>query len=116
MTDISHKYFLGMFCVIDVRRIMKAIQDQEMYLIKIIKGGAMKTMSIILPILLVTVSYTLASGGSEVEGLGLMAAFFIAFGVLIVLYQLIPGLTLLGGMLKGIFSQTGKRAPDVSSE
>lgn len=72
----------------------------------------MKTMSIILSILLVTVSYSLTFGGIEVEGLGLMSAFFIAFGVLIVLYQFIPGLTLLGGMLKGIFSQPDKKAPD----
>jgi len=64
----------------------------------------MKTISTILISLLVTVSYALASGGNEVEGLGLMTAFFITFGVLIVLSQLIPGLVLLGGMLKVIFS------------
>ena len=50
----------------------------------------MKTLSIIVLSLLVTVSCALASGGTEVEGLGLMTSFFIAFGVLIVLYQFIP--------------------------
>jgi hypothetical protein len=76
----------------------------------------MKTISTIVLSLLVTVSYALASGSAEVEGLGLMGAFFIAFGVLIVLHQFIPGLMLLGGMLKGIFSPTGKKAPNVSSK
>jgi hypothetical protein len=64
---------------------------------------------------LVTVSNALASGGTEVESLGLMAALFIVFGVLIVLHQFIPGLMLLGGMLKGIFSSTDKKVSNVSS-
>jgi hypothetical protein len=76
----------------------------------------MKTMSIIVLSLLVTVSYAWASGGAEVEGMGLMAAFFIAFGVLIVLYQFIPGLMLIGGMLKEIFSPTEEKATGVSSK
>ena len=75
----------------------------------------MKTISTILLSLLVTVSNALASVGTEVEGLGLMAALFIAFGVLIVLHQFIPGLLLLGGMLKGIFSPTDKKVPNVRS-
>jgi hypothetical protein len=75
----------------------------------------MKTISTIVLSLLVTVSYALASGETDVEGLGLMAAFFIAFSVLIVLYQLIPGLMLLGGMLKGVFSNSDKKARSASS-
>lgn len=59
--------------------------------------------------LLVTVSYALASEGSGAEGLGLMGIFFIAFGVLIVLFQFVPGLLLLSGMLKGIFSTSDKK-------
>jgi hypothetical protein len=76
----------------------------------------MKTISTIVLSLLVTISYALASGGTENEGLGLMAAFFIAFGVLIVLHQFIPGLMLLGRMLKGIFSPTAKKVPNVNSD
>jgi hypothetical protein len=75
----------------------------------------MKTISTIILSLLVTVSNALASGGTEVESLGLMAALFIVFGVLIVLHQFIPGLMLLGGMLKGIFSSTDKKVSNVSS-
>jgi len=75
----------------------------------------MKTISTIVLSLLVTVSNVLASGNAEAEGLGLMSALFIAFGVLIILQQFIPGLLLLGGMLKGIFSPTDKKVPNVSS-
>jgi len=80
------------------------------------KEDVMKTLSTIVISLLVTASIALASGSTEIEGLGLMGALFIAFGVLIVLYQFIPGLMLLGGMLKGIFAPTGKKAPNVSSK
>jgi hypothetical protein len=79
------------------------------------KEDVMKTISTIVLSLLVAVSYALASGGTEVEGLGLMGALFIAFGVLIVLHQFVPGLILLGGMLKGIFSSTEKKASKVNS-
>ncbi|HXE95622.1 MAG TPA: hypothetical protein VN642_04415 [Dongiaceae bacterium] len=74
----------------------------------------MKTISTIVLTLLVTVSHAVASGGTEVEGLGLMGALFIAFGVLIVLHQFFPGLMLLGGMLKGIFSSAEKKVPNAS--
>jgi hypothetical protein len=73
------------------------------------KEDVMKTISTIILSQLVTVSNAFASGGGEAEGLGLMAALFIAFGVLIVLHQFIPGLMLLGGMLKGIFSPADKK-------
>jgi hypothetical protein len=76
----------------------------------------MKTLSTIVLSLLLTVSFALASGGTEIEGLGLMGALFIAFGVFIVLYQFIPGLMLLGGMLKGIFSPADKKATNISSK
>jgi len=76
----------------------------------------MKTLSVIVLSLLVTVSYSLASGGTDVEGLGLMTSFFIAFGVLIVLYQFIPGLMLIGGLLKELFSSIDEKATDVSSK
>lgn len=76
----------------------------------------MKTLSIIVLSLLVTVSCALASGGTEAEGLGLMTSFFIAFGVLIVLYQLIPGLMLIGGMLKEIFSSIDGKATGTDSK
>jgi len=75
----------------------------------------MKTILIIVLSLLVTVSNALASGGTEAEGMGIMGGLFIAFGVLIVLNQFIPGLTLLGGMLKGIFSSHDNKASKINS-
>jgi hypothetical protein len=82
------------------------------------KENVMKTLSTFALSLLVTVSYAMASegAGTEVEGLGLMATFFIAFGVLIVMFQFIPGLLLLGGMLKGIFSPSDKKVQATESE
>ena len=74
----------------------------------------MKTLSAIVLSLLVTVSYALASGGTAVEGPGLMTSFFIAFGVLIVLYQLIPGFMLIGGLLKEILSSIDEKATDAN--
>lgn len=81
-----------------------------------IKEDAMKTLSIIILSLLASISYALASGGTEVEGLGLMTSFFIVFGVLIVLNQFIPGLMLIGGLLKGLFSSIDEKATDANSQ
>ncbi|KAB0666577.1 hypothetical protein F6V25_03945 [Oryzomonas japonica] len=65
----------------------------------------MRTLSATLLSLMITATKVLAAGGgSEGEGLGLLATFFIAFGILIVLFQFIPGVMLFVGMLKGIFS------------
>ena len=72
----------------------------------------MKTISTIGLILLVSISYALASGGTEVEGLGPMTAFFIAFGVMIVLYQFIPGLMLFAELLRKIFLSTARKVSE----
>lgn len=65
----------------------------------------MRTISAMLTSLIITASQALAAGGAaEGEGLGLLAIFFIGFGVMIVLFQFIPGIMLMAGMLKGIFS------------
>ncbi len=53
-----------------------------------------------------------ATGGANPEGLGLMATLFISFAVLVLLFQLIPGVLLLAGMLKGIFSKAKKTGVD----
>ncbi|GFE60745.1 hypothetical protein [Geobacter sp. AOG2] len=71
----------------------------------------MRTVSATLLSLMITATRALAAGGvSEGEGLGLLATFFIAFGILIVMFQFIPGVMLFVGMLKGLFS-----ASDVES-
>ena len=67
----------------------------------------MKTTTATIMALLVTATQALATGqGSSTEGLSLFATIFMAFGVMIVLFQLIPGAMLFVGMLKGLFSTT----------
>ncbi len=56
-----------------------------------------------------SVTHALAAGGSE-AGLGLWGNLFIAFGVMIVVFQLIPGVMLVCGMLKGLFALREKKA------
>jgi len=73
----------------------------------------MRTVSATLLSLMITASAALAAGrGTEGEGMGMFAALFIAFGILIVLFQFIPGIMLLVGMLKGIFSANEKKVHD----
>jgi len=76
----------------------------------------MKTLSLLLLSLLVSVSHALASGDTDVDGLGLMTSLFIAFGILIVLYQFIPGLVLIGRLLKELFPSIDGKVTDASSK
>jgi hypothetical protein len=72
---------------------------------------AMRIVSATLLSLMITASKVLAAGGgTEGEGLGLLATFFITFGILIVLFQFIPGIMLFVGMLKGIFSAGNEKS------
>jgi hypothetical protein len=66
--------------------------------------------------LLSSISYAMASGSTEVEGLGCMTSFFIVFGVLIVLNQFVPGLMLIGGLLRGLFSPIDEKATDANNK
>ncbi len=70
----------------------------------------MKTMSATMLTLLATTSQAFASGGtSGAEDLSLLAVGFISFGVLIVLFQFVPALLLIGGMLAGLFKSDEKK-------
>ena len=61
--------------------------------------------------LLITVTQALASSGTgDGQGLSHMAVFFISFGILIVLFQFIPGIMLFVGMIKGLFL-SGEKNP-----
>ncbi|QEM68705.1 hypothetical protein FO488_11420 [Geobacter sp. FeAm09] len=71
----------------------------------------MRTLSATLMSLMITAARAMAAGGgSEGEGMGLLATFFIAFGILIVLFQFIPGVMLFVGMVKGIFSASDEKS------
>lgn len=76
----------------------------------------MKTIAAILLSIAISVSRALASGGREFEDLGVLAISFIAFGVLIVVFQFVPGLMLLGGMLKEMFAASGKKTLNIGSK
>lgn len=76
----------------------------------------MKTLSVLLLSLLVLISHALASGNTEVDGLGFMTSSFIAFGTLIVLHQFIPGLMLIGRLLKELFTSIDGKASNVISK
>ena len=45
-----------------------------------------------------------STGGAESGGIGFLGMFFIAFGILIVLFQFLPGAALFAAMMKGIFA------------
>ena len=70
----------------------------------------MKTLYAAALALLITGTQALAAGGGGgEEGMGLLAMFFIAFAALIILFQFIPGLMLLGGMLAALFKSSEKK-------
>ena len=48
-----------------------------------------------------------STGATETGGMGLLATFFIAFVVMVILFQFLPGMTLFLGIMKGIFSSEG---------
>lgn len=70
----------------------------------------MKTSYATIAALLVPATQAMASADAGGEGMSLFAAVFLAFAVLIVMFQLIPGVMLFVGMLKGIFSTEKKAA------
>jgi hypothetical protein len=51
----------------------------------------------------------MAAGGMETEGTSLITILLVGFGALIVVGQLIPGIVLLSGMVKGMFKTTSTR-------
>ncbi len=76
----------------------------------------MKAISAIITSLMITASQALAASGTAGgESLGLLAMLFIGFGVMIVIFQFIPGILLMFGMLKGIFSLGQKDAHEATS-
>lgn len=58
----------------------------------------------------ITGTQALASGGGiDGSGLNLLTTLLIAFGALIIIFQLVPGIILFFGMLKGLYSVSEKK-------
>lgn len=72
----------------------------------------MKAIRLTALTLLAVPAAALAASGAETEGNGFLVTLFLAFGALIIVFQLIPGLVLFGSMLKGLFTRS---APENSS-
>ena len=69
----------------------------------------MRTMSATLFTLIITASQACAAARvAEGDELGLLAIGFISFGVLILLFQFVPALLLIGGMIGALFNTSEK--------
>ena len=64
----------------------------------------MKTTAKVLVALIATSGTALAASGAESEANGLLVTLSLAFGALIIAFQLVPGLFLFGSMIRGLFS------------
>ncbi len=64
--------------------------------------------------LIATVTPALASGGPETAGTGLLVSLLIAFGILIVLCQLVPGAILFASIIKTLFGTAAKKPEPVT--
>ena len=62
-----------------------------------------------------TVTQAFAAGTGANESMSLFVMIFIAFGVLILLFQVVPGLMLFGCMLKGLFTSVTQKSSEVSN-
>ena len=67
--------------------------------------------------LLIAGTQAMASGSAgNSEGLGFMATLFIGFGVLIILFQTVPALLLLTGLIKGLLASSDKKTVEASGK
>lgn len=74
------------------------------------KENVMRTLSATLFTLIITASQACAAAGAAEGGeLGLLAIGFISFGVLILLFQFVPALLLVGGMVFALFRNPAKK-------
>ncbi len=77
----------------------------------------MKVMSATILSLLIAGTQAMASGnGGSSEGLGFMATLFIGFGVLIILFQTVPAVILLTGLVKGLLAAADKKTAEATGK
>ncbi len=77
----------------------------------------MKVLIAMVLSLLITVTQALASGGGEGRAeLSLLTMLFMGFGALIIVFQLVPAVILLGGMIRGLVSPAEKETAEAVAE
>lgn len=80
------------------------------------KENVMRTLYATLFSLIITAAQAYAAAGAvEGEGVSLLAIGFISFGVLILLFQFVPALLLIGGMVVALFKTTDKKSSGLAS-
>lgn len=77
------------------------------------KEDAMKTMKVLISMTAGSASAAYAAVGTQGEGTGILAYFFIGFFALIIVTQLVPAMILFFGMVKGLFSGSEKNSVKV---
>ena len=70
----------------------------------------MKTMRMLISMLAGSASAAFAAVGSQSEGAGILAYFFIGFFALIIVTQLVPAMILFFGLVKGLFARPEKNS------
>ncbi len=69
----------------------------------------MKALYALILTMAMTATNALATSGGEPVELSFMTILFMGFGAVIIVFQLVPGVILFAGMLKGIFSPADKK-------
>lgn len=69
----------------------------------------MKRIMTTLGALMAWTTPAIAAGGTETTGTSLITILCLGFGALIVVGQLIPGLVIFCGMVKGLFGETARK-------
>ncbi len=74
----------------------------------------MKRIMTTLGALMAWTTPAIAAGGTETTGTSLITILLLGFGALIVVGQLIPGLVLFCGMVKGLFGKTESKTRPIA--
>lgn len=77
------------------------------------KEDVMKTMKVLISMVAGSASVAYAAAGTQSEGTGILAYFFVGFFALIIVTQLVPAMILFFGMVKGLFSASEKTSVKV---
>lgn len=77
------------------------------------KEDVMKTMKVLISMAVGSASVAYAAAGTQGEGTGILAYFFVGFFALIIVTQLVPAMILFFGMVKGLFSSSEKTSVKV---